>query len=30
MSTNPTTSLEDVVQRAQALQDRAGVLGDYL
>ncbi len=30
MSTNPTTSLEDVVQRAQGLQDRAGVLGDYL
>jgi hypothetical protein len=30
MSTERTASLEDVVQRAQGLRERAGVLGDYL
>ncbi len=30
MSTESTLSLDDVVQRAARLRERAGVLGDYL
>ena len=30
MSTDSTLSLDDLVQRAARLRDRAGVLGDYL
>jgi hypothetical protein len=30
MSTEPSPSLEDLVQRAARLRERAGVLGDYL
>jgi hypothetical protein len=30
MSTEPTPSLDDLVQRASRLRERAGVLGDYL
>jgi hypothetical protein len=30
MSAESTLSLEDVVQRAARLRERAGVLGDYL
>jgi hypothetical protein len=30
MSTESTLTLEDVVQRAARLRERAGVLGDYL
>jgi hypothetical protein len=30
MSTESTLSLDDLVQRAARLRERAGVLGDYL
>jgi hypothetical protein len=30
MSTESTPSLDDLVQRAAHLRERAGVLGDYL
>jgi hypothetical protein len=30
MSTDSTLSLDDLVQRAVRLRERAGVLGDYL
>jgi hypothetical protein len=30
MSTERTVSLDDLVQRAGGLRERAGVLGDYL
>jgi hypothetical protein len=30
MSTESTLSLDDLVQRAVRLRERAGVLGDYL
>jgi len=30
MSTEPAASLDDLVQRAARLRERAGVLGDYL
>jgi hypothetical protein len=30
MSTDSTLSLDDLVQRAARLRERAGVLGDYL
>ena len=30
MSTESTASLDDLVQRAARLRERAGVLGDYL
>jgi hypothetical protein len=30
MSTESTPSLDDLVQRAARLRERAGVLGDYL
>jgi hypothetical protein len=30
MSTDSTVTLDDLVQRAARLRERAGVLGDYL